>query len=125
MIRKFLLIDDDPDDQFFFSEALHQVNADIVFTSAMDGVDALEQLKDMETLPDIIFLDNNMPRMNGLECLIELKKDNRYAAIPVILYSTSSSPDFQVQCKNEGASAYLQKPDDFEDLIRVLSEWVV
>lgn len=121
MVKTLLLIDDDADDHEFFGMALQETDPSIKLVSASDGVDALEKLDSGQVLPDLIFLDNNMPRMNGLECLIQLKKRKATSQIPVIIYSTSSSPEFQEQCKAEGAVGYLQKPDGFAALVAAIS----
>jgi CheY-like chemotaxis protein len=124
MAKTLLFIDDDVDDHLFFEMALKEADANFNLVNAYDGLDALEKLDSHQVLPDIIFLDNNMPRMNGLECLIQLKKRNVFSAIPVIIYSTSSSPEFIEQCKAEGAVGYLSKPDDFDGLVRALQKYL-
>src|SRR6266487_683666 len=88
----FLLADDDADDQQLFKEALNEIDKSIRCLTASSGEEALNKLKtDLKQLPDYIFLDLNMPRMNGLECLVEIKKTNTLKHIPVIIYSTSSA----------------------------------
>ena len=72
----FFLVDDDADDVSIFKEILREVNPSIALVSAADGQEALKFLKhQQDNYPDVIFLDLNMPRMNGKECLSELKKD--------------------------------------------------
>jgi CheY-like chemotaxis protein len=80
---------------------------------AGDGVDALEKLHAQKDLPDVIFMDVNMPRMNGIECLKELNK-SALQSIPVIMYSTSSH--YKRECLDNGAVDYIEKPSDFEQL---------
>src|SRR6187401_44920 len=84
-----LMIDDDEDDQFFFTTALLDVDPSIKLVTALNGLKGLEYLKNTKILPDFIFLDINMPCMNGKECLMEIRKDSRLAEIPVIMFSTS------------------------------------
>ncbi len=85
-----MIVDDDKDDRFFFRSAIRKNNPTFECIEAENGVDALEQLRKAEQLPDFIFLDLNMPKMDGRECLKELKKDKTLKKIPVIIYSTST-----------------------------------
>ncbi len=114
--KKIMIIDDDQDDRFFFREALTEILSSAVCVEANDGIDALNQLRKVEQLPDFIFLDINMPRMNGKECLSELKKDVKLKNIPVIMYSTSVSPECIKELKALGSSSYLSKPTDLNKL---------
>ena len=85
----FFIVDDDSDDQELFMEAVNEVDDSIKCVSASDCEEALELLKNRRMyLPDIIFLDLNMPRLNGKQCLAELKKQSHLRGIPVIIYST-------------------------------------
>ena len=87
-----LLVDDDPDDQEVFLTALADVSTSALCLVAPDGDRALELLYNEETMPDYIFLDLNMPRMNGFEFLAALKKSKILKNIPVIVYSTTAQP---------------------------------
>lgn len=84
-----LLIDDDSDDQEIFVSAAAEVNSGTACQVISDAQDALSFLKQTTDLPDLIFLDINMPKMNGFEFLVELKKEKRLQGIPVIFYSTT------------------------------------
>ncbi len=109
------LTDDDPDDRFLFEEALLLADKSVRYIFAFDGVDAIEQLQSTEMLlPDLIFLDVNMPRMNGIDCLKMIKSTEKLKSIPVIMYSTSSF--YHNECIEHGASHYLEKPNDFSQL---------
>jgi len=112
-IQSILLTDDDPDDRFLFEEALSVADASVQLHIAVDGVDALEKLRAASGLPDVIFMDVNMPRMNGIDCLRELSK-SAFKSIPVIMYSTSSH--YRKECFENGAIDYMEKPSDFEQL---------
>src|SRR5689334_14609709 len=91
MKTTFLMADDDPDDVAMFREALLIIDPAIGFYHAEDGRGVFRILADKNLdRPDIIFLDINMPVMNGLECLVELKHNEAYKDIPVIIYSTAS-----------------------------------
>ncbi|HEX6915349.1 MAG TPA: response regulator, partial [Chitinophagaceae bacterium] len=102
-IRSILLVDDDQDDQFVFAECLSGISKEIILQTANDGIDALEKLKAAEHKPDLIFIDLNMPRMNGKALLRELKSTATLSQVPVIVYSTSSSPEDLRDTKSLGA----------------------
>lgn len=85
-----LLVEDDPDDQFIFSLAVKKINLSIDCEVVSNGRQALELLRTSQDLPSTIFMDINMPIMNGKECLIELRNDQRLKNIPVTIVSTTS-----------------------------------
>ncbi|WP_337042702.1 response regulator [Emticicia sp. 17c] len=103
------LIDDDLDDQEIFSFIMADVfaQADCVF--ANDGLYALEKIQDTNFSPHIIFLDINMPRMNGILFLQELKKIKRLKNVPIYMYSTSNEGSVVEECKKLGASGFVKK----------------
>lgn len=109
-------IDDDADDRFFFKESIEGLLDCSVCFEANDGEAAPRQLRKIEQLPNFIFLDVNMPRMDGHECLSELKKDAVLKSIPVIMYSTSFSEESISEYHKLGASGYLNKPTDMNKL---------
>lgn len=119
-----LLVDDDQDDQFLFEEALREIKSTIHLHTALDGVDALERLSTSNPLPDLIFLDLNMPRMNGIKFLEEVKSSSAWSRIPVIIYSTLSSPEDKKATQAGGAVAFITKPAKFDDLCSLLAETV-
>jgi CheY-like chemotaxis protein len=117
-----LLVDDDADDLEIFSIAAAEIEAPIVCVTAVDGVDALHKLgNDENFIPDFIFLDLNMPRMNGKQTLVELKKIPRLANIPVIIYSTSARPLDVQETLQLGAFHFLTKPSSITKLTTELS----
>lgn len=116
MKKLFMIIDDDEDDRLFFREALIGLLSTSACLEAPNGEDALNQLRQAEKLPDFIFLDVNMHRMNGKECLRELKKDTKLRNIPVIMYSTSFSKESIEEFRTIGSSHYLEKPIDMRTL---------
>lgn len=119
---KFLLVDDDADDTSLFKEVLEEVNPSIVFNSAEDGHQALHLLKkEGSILPDIIFLDLNMPRMSGKECLAEIKNDEKLLHIPVIMYTTSSQSKDIEETIQKGAICFITKPTNISELKNILS----
>ena len=115
--KKFLVVDDDSDDSGLFAEALSSVGKNNVFYSAADGQDALEKLENrLIDIPDMIFLDINMPVMNGWECLAKLKSREKYQQIPVIIYTTSSRSVDRVIAKDLGAICLFTKLHDFKKI---------
>ncbi len=119
---QFLLVDDDAEDTSIFKEVLQDVNPSIVFTSAADGHQALNILrKRNNNLPNIIFLDLNMPRMDGKECLVALKKDEQLKKIPVIMYTTSCQSKDIEETMQKGAVCFITKPDNLRELKNILS----
>ena len=73
-----------------------------------------------EHLPDVLFLDLNMPRKNGFECLSEIKQNEKLKGLPVVIFSTSNSQDKIQILFNAGADIYVRKPYDFSDLVQVI-----
>jgi CheY-like chemotaxis protein len=114
--KTILLVDDDLDDQGLFQDAVRQVDDEIKLVTAINGIDALDKLKHIDPLPDFIFLDLNMPLMNGMQCLQELKRSPQLKHIPVIMYSTSSYKKDMDSTREAGAADYIVKPSSFSDL---------
>ena len=114
---KVLLADDDIDDCSFFERALGELPLPTQLTTVHDG-EALMHVLNSETglLPHVIFLDINMPRKNGFECLAELKQSDRLKDLPVIMFSTSNSRDAMSSLFKTGADVYIRKPGNFEQL---------
>ena len=120
--KTFLLVDDDMDDTFVFGEVLKEVDPAIGFKTAGNGQEALEKLLADETpLPDVIFMDLNMPRMDGKQCLMELKNNERLRHIPVMMYTTSSRSADIEESMQLGAICFITKPADFKELKNILS----
>ena len=115
--KTFLIVDDDSDDYDFFCEAVSEIDSEARCFTAINGEDALKKLRIMAPqLPDFIFLDLNMPRMDGRECLLELKKDIKLRNIPVIIFTTSSAQKDIDDTMATGATYFLTKPSDFQSL---------
>lgn len=105
-----LLIDDDEDDQEIFSMAIKETDPHAQCVFANDGIYALEKLKaDNSFMPNVIFIDINMPRMNGIQCLLEIKKLSRLQHIPTYIYSTSDEKSIVDECLRLGASGFIKK----------------
>jgi CheY-like chemotaxis protein len=121
-MRSILLIDDDEDDRALFKEAVNFLDHDLQCWTANDGQHALDVLAyELIVLPDLIFLDLNMPKMSGIEFLTAIKKSRQHKNIPVIIYSTSSNPEDLRKCHDLGATDFITKPSDFQELIKTLS----
>lgn len=116
MVKVLFLIDDDEDDRQIFLEALKNYNPNVEMIFAQDGVQALDLLRTNSVVPDVIFLDYNMPRMNGLDCLRALKADSRFKTIPTIMYTTSGDREQEKLVLMLGADHYLLKANSFTHL---------
>lgn len=112
-IKTILLAEDDKDDRELFSEALAKINPDTAVHFAENGNEALVKLEAMSTKPDMIFLDINMPVMNGWQCLKALKADEKFMDIPVVVYSSSSHHREKNIALEMGALLFFTKPNDF------------
>jgi CheY-like chemotaxis protein len=121
LYRNLLLIDDDEDDQEIFLTAIQQVSRSVTSHLFDNASQALDKLRSKELIPDVIFLDLNMPVMNGQQFLTEIKKISDLKHIPVIIFSTSShSPTIQLM-KDLGAHDFITKPERFDLLITTLT----
>jgi len=126
MQASILLIDDDADDRELFGEALQRVGPHIRFESASSGQMAFELLRSRKRneLPDLIFLDINMPVIDGWHCLSLLKSSEAFKHIPIIIYSTSAPDGAQEAAIRLGALSYVLKPNQFTELKKMLAEVV-
>lgn len=112
-----LMADDDEEDRDIFATAIRELSPEIKMSIAVNGKELMEMLKDEDSpLPDILFLDLNMPFKNGQECLKEIRNNSRLKKLPVIIYSTSSNSEYIDQTYRGGANYYLPKPDSFHEL---------
>ena len=119
----FFLADDDPDDREFFTLALRKIDPTIKCVITKDGCEALDFFKENESfIPDFIFLDFNMPRVNGKECFLELRKINRITEVTTYIYSTSLNE--KENLLEIGITDYIQKPYTLKELIKMLSELI-
>jgi CheY-like chemotaxis protein len=114
-IERIMIVDDDEEDREFFAFAVHEINPAIECIEAINGEHGLQLLND-SPLPWCIFLDLNMPRINGLQFLTEIKKTNDLKNIPVIIYSTSKLEKDKEKALSLGAVHVLTKPDNLNDM---------
>lgn len=114
-----LLADDDEDDRFLFQEALNEIKLSAQLTSVRDGEQLMEALV-TSRLPDMLFLDLNMPRKDGFQCLSEIRKNEKLRGLPVIIFSTSFQPDAVNKLYENGAHYYIRKPSNFDHFKKVI-----
>jgi CheY-like chemotaxis protein len=118
-----LLADDDNDDCQFFKEALEELPLTTQLTTVHDGDQLMHLLKkETDRLPHVLFLDLNMPRKNGFQCLEEIKHDKKLTDLPVIIFSTSFDQNAADVLYRNGAQYYICKPVDFSNLKNVIHE---
>jgi CheY-like chemotaxis protein len=116
--QKILLVDDDPEDRAIISDALVDLRDDVDIAIANNGEQALDLLHHdvtAGTLPCLVVLDLNMPKMGGAETLQHLKSSETLKHIPVIIYSTSINPFEQQRCMALGAHSYITKPVSYRE----------
>lgn len=119
------LADDDEDDRLFFTDAFDELKINTKVSTFKDGVELMDYLNDEDSvLPNVLFLDLNMPKKNGVECLLEIKKNEKLNDIAIAIYSTSSSEEHIEETFINGANIYIKKPNDFDNLKKILSEVV-
>jgi CheY-like chemotaxis protein len=122
-----LLIDDDVIELMKFKRVLERLKLDHNVAECNNGVEALNYLK--ISIPDIIILDLNMPKINGKEFLIKLANNKSLRHIPTIILSTSNNKKDLLECYKIGVSGYIVKPLKYEDYVlkieKVLSYWSI
>ena len=118
----FLIVDDDADDRMLVIESVREIDETIECKIARNGEQALELLRNIEVpLPNFIFLDIRMPRLNGKKCLFEIKKDERLKHIPVIIYTTSKAVEESKELRAMGAFHFISKPRNAEEIFYLIS----
>lgn len=120
-----VLADDDEDDRLFFIEAFEELKIQTKVAIYKNGVELMQALNQLDAvLPNILFLDLNMPMKSGLECLKEIKSNTRFKDIAIAIYSTSASEEDIEDTFVNGANVYIKKPNNFNTLKKVLSDVV-
>ncbi len=116
-ILNILLIEDDMIEVMKLKRTIVKLNLNHNITVANNGEEGLEILERKERLPDIILLDLNMPKMNGLEFLKIMKADDRLKYIPVVILTTSNNQRDLLECFKLGISGYMTKPLKYEEYV--------
>jgi CheY-like chemotaxis protein len=117
-----LLAEDDIDDKEFFKKALEIVPLFTNLKTVSDGEELMAYLlENTKHLPHVLFLDINMPRKNGFECLTEIKENEKLKDLPVVMFSSSNSQDNINILLKTGANVYIRKPSDFMELVQVIN----
>ncbi len=125
--KKIVLVDDDADDRQIFTEIIREIDEESVIETAENGLEMVAMLDKLpeEELPDMIILDQNMPKMTGKESLIYLKENPRYQRIPAIIYSTYQVRDFYKECLELGAQDVVAKPDTIQAYREMIEQFLV
>jgi len=120
--KNILLVEDDKDDQELFIAALSEVDKAAIYDIANNGKEALNKLENSSALFSLIFMDINMPVMNGIECLSEIVKKPEIRNIPVVILSTDTGHIETV--RKLGAKAFIKKPADGKSLRNQLEQLI-
>ena len=125
-LNSILLVDDDDSTNRFHEIIINQLGFKGAVQKAKNGKVALDrlQLEPEETFPEVIFLDLNMPRKSGIECLKEIRENKDFRNMAIAIYSTSSSEEDIEDTFVCGANIYIQKPNDYKELKKILSNVV-
>lgn len=126
-ILRVLLIEDDAIEVMKLKRTISSLKLEHSITEANNGVEALEILQEKGGLPDIILLDLNMPKINGIEFLTILKKDPDLQHIPTIILTTSNNRKDMLKCYQIGIAGYVLKPLRYQDYVtkieQILAYW--
>jgi len=128
-MRHILIAEDDNDYRKLLNDAFNMVGyKDIIITYSQDGEDLINSLKDSSPLPELILIDLNMPRKDGREVLTEIKCNNYWKHIPVIVFTTSGNTEDINFSYRHGSNSYFTKPDKFSELVcivqLIISYWL-
>lgn len=124
---KIILADDDEADRMLFTDAFTELKSGITIATVNDGMALMDLLHATETqdLPQILFLDINMPQKTGIDCLKEIRAEKRFNDVAIAIYSTSSSEKDMDETFMHGANVYIHKPNSFDKLKKVLGKAIM
>ena len=129
---KILLADDDMDDRIFFDKALQEIPVDTTLHTVNNGEELMKYLTvNEDRLPDVLFLDLSMPRKTGFECLVEIKENEKFKALTVIMFTTSFTRGIELEdnlkttLSRMGAQEYIRKPGDFAEYRSVIHQALI
>ena len=114
------IADDDEDDRMLIKEALEEVNPNIKVIEAENGKELVENVKNSDDLSDtVIVVDMNMPKMNGVEAIKEIRSEPELAKLPAVMMSTSNNPDLMKKALDAGVDEFIVKPNSFKALLDI------
>jgi len=119
--KMVLLVEDDIDDRELFVQAMAKKHPELLCCTVKNGLEALLFLKTNDYLPDYVFLDLNMPVMDGKSCLRRIKQEPQWSHIPVFIYSTSELPEDKIETELLGARSFIKKPLRFTQICKEIS----
>lgn len=120
-----LLADDDTDDCIFFKEAVEEMLLITNLTVVNEGEQLMQLLtNEVTALPDVLFLDLNMPRKNGFECLSEIKNNKKLKQLPVVIFSTSFEQEVVNLLYKNGAQYFIRKPSEFSQFKKIIQHTI-
>ena len=111
-----MIVDDDADDVHLFREAIREINPHVNCQIFMGSEHFIQHLLEASSLPDYVFLDVNMPKINGLECLGLIRENQSIRNVPVVIYTTSVRSEDKEKAQRLGAFSYIVKPTGFNEL---------
>jgi CheY-like chemotaxis protein len=117
-INDIILAEDDADDVYIFNVAVRETTLPVVIRHAADGEKLFELLK--EQIPDILFLDIQMPCKEGTACIVDIRKNREYDNMPVVMYSALTLSKYIDHCFENGANFFLPKTGSLETLVTKL-----
>ena len=121
MMKHLLIIEDSDEDFEMISIILKDLNPQLQFTRYDDGMTAYEFISDRKNrIPDLVFLDLNLPEMDGREFILKIKQDPQLKRVPIIAFTTSNNPKDVNFCYEHGINAYVTKPVDLAELQNLL-----
>lgn len=122
--QTILLVDDDIDDHEFFGIAINKIDNNIRLLQAQNGQQAITLLENIDYLPDFVFLDLNMPALDGKQFLRLIKKDPKFTTLNVVMYTTSSNEDDVKETIQLGAKHFITKPNTIEEIVQKISSLI-
>ena len=112
--------DDDEDDRMLIKDALEEANPNVTVIEAEDGQELIENVKNSDDLSEtVVIIDMNMPKMNGIEAIKEIKADPQLVDLPTVMLSTSSNPELKKKALAAGADEFFVKPNSFKALLEI------
>jgi CheY-like chemotaxis protein len=118
-----LYAEDDPEDLDTFQDIINLIDPQIKIFHARNGSELFDILDNSVILPDYVFLDINMPVLDGRECLKKIRSDKRFRSVPVVIYTTSNRPEDIDDLKKLGAYQYFVKPNTFKEAVEGLGKF--